>query len=135
MMRAISQLPWHFRRDFRRDSSERWPRKNNSWSRHSGECRTSGKSFDIPLSTALKKAAGLFPSIAMDSGVLGGTPRIAGTRIPVYMILDAVQHYGTIEGVSKSYSTLNTSQIKDALSFASILMEQPVDNESETFVG
>jgi uncharacterized protein (DUF433 family) len=71
----------------------------------------------------------------MDPGVLSGTPRIAGTRIPVYMIIDAVQYYGTIEGVFKSYSTLNIGQIRDALSFASTLLEQPVDNEPEIAVG
>jgi len=116
-------------------SSERWPRRDGRWSRHAGDCCVSGKDFDIRLSTALKNAAAPFPSIALDSNVLCGTPRIAGTRIPIYMILDAVEHYGTIDGVLKSYSTLSTGQIRDALSFASTLLEQPVDNEPETSLG
>lgn len=99
------------------------------------ECCAFGKNFDIPLSTAFKTAMNEFPSITMDADVVGGVPRIAGTRIPVYMILDAVEHYGTTEGVLKSYSTLDPSQVRDALSFASKVLEQPIDNESEASLG
>src|SRR5579864_29828 len=86
--------------------------------RHADECGFSGKDFDIPFSTALGKALESFPSIAMDPDVICGTPRIAGTRIPVYMVLDAVQYYGTVEGALKSYPQLTLEQVKDALLFA-----------------
>lgn len=102
------------------------------WSddRHGDECGFSGKDFDLPLSTALRNALESFPSIAMDSDVVGGAPRVAGTRIPVYMILDAVEYYGSIRDVLKSYSQLTVEQVKDAVSFAGAVLEQSVDYES-----
>lgn len=99
------------------------------------ECCIVGKDLDILFSAVLKVAMDEFPSIAMDADVVGGVPRIAGTRIPVYMILDAVEHYGTVEGALKSYSALSQSQVKDALSFASRVLEQPLDNEPTTSAG
>jgi len=88
------------------------------------------KNFDIPFSTVLERALDAFPSIAMDSDVLSGTPRIAGTRIPVYMVLDAVEFYGTMEGALKSYPDLTKQQIKDAVAFAGAILEHPVEHES-----
>ncbi len=113
----------------RQNSDERWFEDN-----HEDECGFSGKDFDLPFSTALRKALELFPSIAMDAHVICGTPRIAGTRVPVYMVLDAVQYYGTIQGALTSYPQLTIEQIKEALSFAGALLEQPVEHESEAFV-
>ena len=102
---------------------------------HADECGFSGKDFDMPFSAALKKALELYPSIAMDADVICGTPRIAGTRIPVYMVLDAVQHYGTVQGALTSYSQLTEQQVKDALSFAGAVLEQSVEHELEAFIG
>jgi uncharacterized protein (DUF433 family) len=65
----------------------------------------------------------------MDYDVLCGSPRIAGTRIPVYMIVDAVQHHGTIEGARESYPQLTTAQVREALSFAGAVLEQPSEHE------
>lgn len=123
------------RRSFRLDplgypGEEKWSEDS-----HPGECGLSSKDFDIPLSTALRKALESFPSITMDDDVLCGTPRIAGTRIPVYMILDAVEYYGTIQGVLTSYSHLTMDQVKDALSFAAALLEQSVEHEPEASFG
>src|ERR1700719_5436370 len=56
------------------------------------------KDFDVPFCSVLRDAAKQYASIAMDDEILGGTPRIAGTRIPVYMVLDAVEYYGDLEG-------------------------------------
>jgi uncharacterized protein (DUF433 family) len=70
-----------------------------------------------------------YPLIAMDYDVLSGSPRIAGTRVPVYMVLDAVQYYGSIEGVNKSYPELTTDQVKEALNFAGAVLEQPIEYE------
>jgi uncharacterized protein (DUF433 family) len=111
-------------------SDEKWPKDV-----HPDQCEFSTKDFDVPFSTALKRALDLFPSIAMDADVICGTPRIAGTRIPVYMIIDAVQYYGTIEGALTSYSQLTEKQVKDALLFASAVLEQPVEHEPKTPVG
>jgi uncharacterized protein (DUF433 family) len=100
---------------------------------HVDECGFSGKDFDIPLSTALRKALESFPLIAIDNDVICGTPRIAGTRIPVNMVLDAVEYYGTIQGALTSYPHLTIEQVKEALSFAGAVLEQSVEHESEAF--
>lgn len=113
----------------RQKSDERWFEDN-----HEDECGFSGKDFDLPFSAVLRKALELFPSIAMDADVICGTPRIAGTRVPVYMVLDAVQHYGTIQGALTSYPQLTIEQVKEALSFAGTVVEQPVEHESEAFI-
>ena len=61
--------------------------------------------------------------------MLCGTPRIAGTRVPVYMVVDAVQYYGNLDGALKSYPHLTIEQVRDALSFAGAVLEQPVEYE------
>ena len=70
------------------------------------------------------------PEVATHKGVFGGTPHIRGTRIPVYMILDAIEFYGNVEDVKKSYPDLTTQQIKDALRFAKFVLEFRVDYEA-----
>jgi uncharacterized protein (DUF433 family) len=72
------------------------------------------------------------PSVSLDYSVLGGTPHIVGTRIPVFMIVDAVEYHGTLVGVLKSYPNLTVEQVKDALSFAAAVTEHPVDYEVES---
>lgn len=96
---------------------------------HRDECTNRGKDFNVLYSTVLRKAAHECPSIAMDANVLCGSPRIVGTRIPVYMVVDAVQHYGTVEGARTSYPELTVEQVKDALSFAGAVLEQPIEHE------
>ena len=103
-----------------------WPFSDN----HNNECTSRGKDFSIPYDAVLRKATSDYPSIVMDSNVLCGSPRIMGTRIPIYMVLDAVQFHGNIEGVRESYPELTTDQVKDALSFAGAVLEQPVEYES-----
>jgi len=112
-------------------------RAHENWSEelHADECGLSSKDFDVPFSTVLRKALGDFPSIDIDSDVLCGTPRIAGTRIPVYMILDAVQHYGTVQGALTSYSHLTEHQVKEALMFAAAVLEHPFEHELEGSTG
>ena len=114
---------------FNYHGDERWSEES-----HADECGFSGKDFDVPFSTTLRKALEAFPSIAMDADVICGTPRIAGTRIPVYMVLDAVQYYGTTQGALTSYPQLTLEQVKDALSFAGAVLEQPVDHELEALI-
>ena len=63
------------------------------------------------------------PSIMTRRGVMGGSPCIKGTRIPVYMILDAVEYYGNLKGVLRSYPQLTVRQVKDAVRFSKIAME------------
>lgn len=86
------------------------------------------KDFDIPLSRVLKKSLEVASHIDIDCAVLGGTPRIAGTRIPVYMILDAIEYHGTLEGALKSYPQLTMDQVRDAVLFAASVLECSVDD-------
>jgi|SRR5271165_4545733 len=90
------------------------------------------KDFDIPISDVFERSLQGRPSVAIDYNVLGGTPHIAGTRIPVFMVLDAVEYYGTLDGALKSYPKLTIEQVKDAVSFAAAVMEHPVDYEVES---
>ena len=96
---------------------------------HRHECVALGKDFSVSYGSVLKRVMQDYPSIAMDDNVLCGAPRIAGTRVPVYMILDAAQHYGTVEGVKVSYPQLTTEQVRDAISFAGAVLEQPIEYE------
>lgn len=96
---------------------------------HRHECVGISKDFSVAYGSVLKKVIQDYPLIAMDDNVLCGSPRIAGTRVPVYMVLDAAQHYGTVEGVKESYPQLTTEQVKEAISFAGALLEQPIEYE------
>jgi uncharacterized protein (DUF433 family) len=93
------------------------------------------KDFEVPFYLVLREAASQYPNIAIDDEILGGTPRIAGTRIPVYMVLDAVEYYGNLEGARTSYPQLSLEQIKEAVSFAGTVLEHSVDHESEAVIG
>lgn len=90
------------------------------------------KDFEISLRNAFEEASRIVPTITSQMGVLGGSPCVHGTRVPVYMILDAVEYYGTVEGALKSYPKLTKEQIRDAIRFAKLVMERPVDNKIES---
>src|ERR1700730_533372 len=106
---------------------------------HWPKCRdrfiSTAKDFEVPFSAVLREAATKYSSIAIDDEIIGGTPRIAGTRIPVYMVLDAVEYYGDLEGALKSYPQLSLEQVKEAVGFAGAVLEHPVDYEPETSIG
>jgi uncharacterized protein (DUF433 family) len=97
---------------------------------HGDHFVSTAKNFDIPYSKVLARAAEKFESIAIDADVLGGTPRISGTRVPVYMILDAIEHYGNLDGAMISYPQLSRDQISQAVCFATEVLEHPVEHES-----
>jgi uncharacterized protein (DUF433 family) len=90
------------------------------------------KNFDISFSSVLNKAKQLSLFVDMNPDILGGTPRVAGTRIPVYMVLNAVGEHGSIEGATCSYRSLSTEQIRDAIHFAANVLESPIEHEAET---
>jgi uncharacterized protein (DUF433 family) len=83
-----------------------------------------------PYSSVLERAAIRFPGISLDPDTLGGTPRIAGTRIPVYMILDAIEYYGDLAGAIKSYPNLSLNQVKEAVGFAVYVLEHPIEDKA-----
>jgi hypothetical protein len=47
------------------------------------------------------------------------------------MILDAIEHYGTMKGALRSYPQLDESHVRDAVRFAKLVMERPVDDKTE----
>lgn len=98
-------------------------------------CDSWAKDLSLPFESVLQKALKDCPMIASDADVIFGTPRIAGTRIPVYMVLDAVRYYGTVSGVLASYPQLTTEQVSEALNFAALVLEQPVDDETTPSIG
>ena len=110
-----------------------WPTMGRDWERERWPTCRSGydKDFDISFSEVLERALPGRPSVAIDWNVLGGTPHIGGTRIPVFMVLDAIEYYGTLDGALKSYPNLTIEQVKDAVNFASAVVEYPIDYEVE----
>jgi uncharacterized protein (DUF433 family) len=87
------------------------------------------KEFRVTLHSAFEEASKVVPTVTSISGILGGTPCIRGTRVPVYMILDGVEHYGSLKGALQSYPQLDESQVRDAIRFAKLVMERPVDDK------
>lgn len=89
------------------------------------------KEFRLTLHSAFEEASRVVPTVTSIAGILGGTPCIRGTRVPVYMILDAIEHYGTMKGALRSYPQLDESHVRDAVRFAKLVMERPVDDKTE----
>jgi len=85
--------------------------------------RRSSDDSSIPMREVFSLAANQVPSIVVRRGLMGGNPCIKGTRIPVYMILDAIEYYGNVKGVLKSYPHLTVEQVRDAVRFSKIAME------------
>lgn len=114
--RLLREIPRHPQRDRWRFSSVA----------HGEECKTTGKDFTLPFSAVLQRALKRYPNIAMDPEVLAGTPRIQGTRIPVYMVIEAVRYWG-LDGALASYPDLTAEQVQDALAFAIAVLEHRDD--------
>ena len=88
------------------------------------------RSYALPVAGAFRIASKEYPSISVDPEVMGGAPCVVGTRIPVYMILDAIEYHGTIEGAIRSYPRLTVEQVKDAIGFAKLVVECPLADEA-----
>jgi uncharacterized protein (DUF433 family) len=84
---------------------------------------TTFKNLDISFASVLHKEINEFAEIEMTPSILGGTPRITGTRIPVSMILDAIQFHGDLKGALKSYPDLTMDQVRQAISFSAAVLE------------
>lgn len=87
------------------------------------------RSYSLPVSESFQIAAREYTTITIDPDIMSGAPCIAGTRIPVYMILDAIGYYGSPEGVLESYPSLTLDQVKDAIGFAKIVVECPLADD------
>ena len=63
-----------------------------------------------------------FPTIAVDPEVMGGTPVVKGTRIPVFVILDYLACGCAEEEILEHFPSLSADDIREALAFASQLV-------------
>lgn len=61
--------------------------------------------------------------IVIDPKILVGKPVIAGTRIPVYLVLNLLAHGKTIQEIIEDYPELNEDAVKDAIAYAASHME------------
>jgi uncharacterized protein (DUF433 family) len=103
-------------------------RRLELWTRGSEE---ETRTYAVPLIDLFHSAGHNYASVTVDPEVMAGAPCIKGTRIPVYMVLDAIEYYGSLEGVSKSYPNLTLQQIKDAVGFSKLVVECPLVNEAQ----
>lgn len=69
-------------------------------------------------------AAKVGHKIEVDRKILGGAPCIAGTRIPVYSILQLVEAGYSRKRILKSFPSLSPEDLEAALRFAVIVMER-----------
>lgn len=85
------------------------------------------KQFLVGAFLAAKEAANF---IEINPSIQNGLPIIQGTRVPVHLILRAVEHYGSIDEAVRCYPQLTHEQIKDALCFAGLVVKSPSVFES-----
>jgi uncharacterized protein (DUF433 family) len=88
-------------------------------------------SKDIPVSEVYRRALAQCPSISIDARRQQGLPCIVGTRIPVHLVIWAVEQSGSIEGALKSYPDLSPKQVRDALYFAETILGSQHDVVAE----
>ena len=98
------------------------------WWRASQE--NEARHYSLPLAEVFQTAKQVYPSVSMDVEVMAGAPCIQGTRIPVYMILDAIEYHDSLEGVLESYPGLTIEQVKQAIGFAKLVVECPLGDEA-----
>jgi uncharacterized protein (DUF433 family) len=79
----------------------------------------------LSIQDVYRRALGQCQSISMDARREQGKPCIAGTRIPVHLVLWAVEQSGSIDGALRSYPDLSAEQVKDALYFAETILGAP----------
>jgi uncharacterized protein (DUF433 family) len=85
------------------------------------------REYAVPLHEAFKVASDEYPSVTTSPDVMAGAPCITGTRIPIYMILDAIESTGRVEAARESYPRVTIQQIKDAIGFARSVVECPIE--------
>jgi uncharacterized protein (DUF433 family) len=67
-----------------------------------------------------------FTRISIDHRIMGGLPCVAGTRIPVAMIVRMIAAGTTVESILEEYPQLAEEDIREALRFAAANIEQRV---------
>ena len=87
------------------------------------------RAYSFPVSEAFQIAISEYPTVSVKPNVMSGAPCVDGTRIPVYMILDAIEPHGSLHGALESYPNLTAKQVKDAIGFAKIVVECPLGDD------
>ena len=62
--------------------------------------------------------------ISIDPKICHGKPCIKGTRIPIFVILDALAAGMTCEEISKDYPPVTSDDIKAALQYTALLANE-----------
>jgi uncharacterized protein (DUF433 family) len=107
------------------------PSRISRWRTYTRRNRPSSGGVTMSMAEIFRLAEHEVPTITVRKDLVGGKPCIEGTRIPVYMVLDAIEDYGNLEGVLESYPQLSMEQVKDAVRFSKLILECPVDNKIE----
>lgn len=74
------------------------------------------------------------PHVRVDHKVLGGSPYVAGSRVPVRRLLAFYRSGTTIEKILKRYPQLSPAKVFDALAFAldnPEVMEADMEHEAQ----
>ncbi len=62
--------------------------------------------------------------IIVDPKILAGKPVVAGTRIPVYLILNLLAHGYDFDRIIKAYPVLTEDDVKAALTYSEARMKR-----------
>ncbi len=62
--------------------------------------------------------------ITIDPRMCNGKPVIAGTRIPVTVVLDQLAETGSVQEVLRRYPELSWEQVKPALEYCHSMIDQ-----------
>lgn len=74
------------------------------------------------------------PHVRLDASVLGGSPYVTGSRVPVRRLFAFFQRGTSVERILKRYPQLGAAKVLDALAFAldnPEVMEADLRNEEE----
>jgi uncharacterized protein (DUF433 family) len=73
-----------------------------------------------------------FTRIKVDHKIMGGVPCIAGTRIPVAMIVRMIAAGTSVEEILEEYPQLVEDDVREALRFAAANVDQQVKPLDQT---
>lgn len=73
-----------------------------------------------------------FTRIKIDHQIMGGVPCIAGTRIPVAMLVRMVAADTSVEEILDQYPQLAEEDVREALRFAAANVDQQVKPLDQT---
>src|SRR5260370_38161279 len=72
----------------------------------SGASSDEARQYMLPLMEVFRFASSEYREISIDKEIMAGAPCIAGTRVPVYMVLDSIEYHGSPESPLCSYPQL-----------------------------